>query len=299
MWFSSMSEILTFANLVHAISGGLGSAVSITIVYPLETARTRLQVDHDVKPLSSIPLVKWIFKREGLTGLYRGWGSLVLALFLTNFTYFYVFHGLRHVFSGGALAATDLGCASVAGVITVLISNPVWVVNTRLKLQGVPGASSREIKQLKRPRYRGVIDCFAQIIRDEGVRSLWAGTASSLLLVANPALQFVSYEALKRGSLFTWAPTDSLQHVCNGVTAKMVATILTYPLQVVQTQRRAGFARLSMMGQMAATFKENGIMGLFRGLETKLTQTLLTAAIMFVVYEKLAATVFGMAGVER
>jgi len=29
------------------------------------------------------------------SGLYRGWFSLVSSLFLTNFVYFYVFHGLK------------------------------------------------------------------------------------------------------------------------------------------------------------------------------------------------------------
>lgn len=41
-------------------------------------------------------------------------------------------------------------------------------------------------------------DAFAQIIRCEGVGALWNGTLTSLLLVLNPAIQFMIYEALKR-----------------------------------------------------------------------------------------------------
>lgn len=41
-------------------------------------------------------------------------------------------------------------------------------------------------------------DAFAQIIRDEGVGALWNGTFPSLLLVLNPAIQFMIYEGLKR-----------------------------------------------------------------------------------------------------
>lgn len=37
-----------------------------------------------------------------------------------------------------------------------------------------------------------------QIIRDEGVGALWNGTFPSLLLVLNPAIQFMIYEGLKR-----------------------------------------------------------------------------------------------------
>lgn len=41
-------------------------------------------------------------------------------------------------------------------------------------------------------------DAFVQIIRDEGVGALWNGTFPSLLLVLNPAIQFMIYEGLKR-----------------------------------------------------------------------------------------------------
>lgn len=41
-------------------------------------------------------------------------------------------------------------------------------------------------------------DTFSQIIADEGVGALWNGTLPSLLLVFNPAVQFMIYEAMKR-----------------------------------------------------------------------------------------------------
>lgn len=41
-------------------------------------------------------------------------------------------------------------------------------------------------------------DAFEQIIRKEGVGALWNGTFPSLLLVLNPAIQFMIYEGLKR-----------------------------------------------------------------------------------------------------
>lgn len=41
-------------------------------------------------------------------------------------------------------------------------------------------------------------DAFSQIITNEGVRTLWNGTLPSLILVLNPAVQFMIYEAMKR-----------------------------------------------------------------------------------------------------
>lgn len=41
-------------------------------------------------------------------------------------------------------------------------------------------------------------DAFSQIIANEGVRTLWNGTLPSLILVLNPAVQFMIYEGMKR-----------------------------------------------------------------------------------------------------
>lgn len=41
-------------------------------------------------------------------------------------------------------------------------------------------------------------DAFSQIIANEGVGTLWNGTLPSLVLVLNPAVQFMIYEAMKR-----------------------------------------------------------------------------------------------------
>lgn len=41
-------------------------------------------------------------------------------------------------------------------------------------------------------------DAFSQIIATEGVGTLWNSTLPSLILVLNPAVQFMFYEAMKR-----------------------------------------------------------------------------------------------------
>lgn len=102
------------------------------------------------------------------------------------------------------------------GVVNVLTTTPLWVVNTRLKLQGSKFRSA----DIQPTNYAGIFgktlksepvsfhsiycqrfllpDAFFQIIRDEGVGALWNGTFPSLLLVLNPAIQFMIYEGLKR-----------------------------------------------------------------------------------------------------
>lgn len=45
--------------------------------------------------------------------------------------------------------------------------------------------------------------------------------------------------------------------------------------------------------------RKHGVLGLYKGLEAKLLQTVLTAALMFVVYEKITAATFKLMGMHR
>lgn len=54
----------------------------------------------------------------------------------------------------------------------------------------------------------------------------------------------------------------------------------------------------SSMWCLLYCFRSNGFRGLYKGMEAKLLQTVLTAALMFMVYEKIVAMTFRMMGLE-
>lgn len=70
-------------------------------------------------------------------------------------------------------SATPLGptmhmiAAAEAGILTLVMTNPIWVVKTRLCLQYGRDVQSAET------RYNGMIDALAKIYRQEGVRGLY------------------------------------------------------------------------------------------------------------------------------
>lgn len=57
--------------------------------------------------------------------------------------------------------------AAEAGILTLVMTNPIWVVKTRLCLQ-----YGRE-NELPQNRYNGMCDALAKIYRVEGVRGLY------------------------------------------------------------------------------------------------------------------------------
>ncbi|NWI50461.1 PM34 protein, partial [Calyptomena viridis] len=239
---------------------------------------------------------------------YRGWFPVISSLCCSNFVYFYTFNSLKALWVKGQHSTTgkDLVLGVVAGVVNVLLTTPLWVVNTRLKLQG---AKFRN-EDIVPTNYRGIIDAFHQIIRDEGVSALWNGTFPSLLLVFNPAIQFMFYEGFKRKLLKKQLQLTSLDAFVIGAIAKAVATTLTYPLQTVQSILRFGRHRLNPENRTLGSLRNVlyllqqrvrrfGLVGLYKGLEAKLLQTVLTAALMFLVYEKLTAATFTVMGLKH
>uniref|UniRef100_A0A8B9CHK8 Solute carrier family 25 member 17 n=2 Tax=Anser TaxID=8842 RepID=A0A8B9CHK8_9AVES len=305
---AAMSSVASYESLVHAVSGAVGSVTAMTVFFPLDTARLRLQVDEKRKSKTTPAVLLEIIKEEGLLAPYRGWFPVISSLCCSNFVYFYTFNSLKTLWVKGQHSTTgkDLVLGVVAGVANVLLTTPLWVVNTRLKLQG---AKFRN-EDIVPTNYKGIIDAFHQIIRDEGVLALWNGTFPSLLLVFNPAIQFMFYEGFKRKLLKRQAELTSLDVFVIGAIAKAVATTLTYPLQTVQSILRFGRHRLNpenrTLGSLKNVFyllrervRRFGLIGLYKGLEAKLLQTVLTAALMILVYEKLTAATFTVMGLKR
>jgi len=72
--------------------------------------------------------------------------------------------------------------------VTSVLTNPIWVIKTRMCLQrpGQPGS------------YRGLLDAVRQIYRTEGVASFYKGLVPSLFGVLHGGVQFMAYEELKK-----------------------------------------------------------------------------------------------------
>lgn len=85
-------------------------------------------------------------------------------------------------------AGQHLLAAAEASAITAMMTNPIWVVKTRVFAtpHNAPGA------------YNGLFNSFARIYRAEGMRGLYRGSLLALVGVSNGSIQFATYEEIKR-----------------------------------------------------------------------------------------------------
>ena len=259
--------------------------------------------------------------------LYRGAAPVVTTLGISNYVFFYALNMVK-----GTLAARSDGnnnnskaksllASSLAGIINVLLTNPLWVANLRI-VKGMKSKSSVETN---------LFAMVAKIAEEEGIGHLWSGTWASILLVSNPVIQFFTYEQIKMAllrrrqdrqrirvgssplsavppSLNTLSPVDAF---VIGAVAKTIATVATYPLQLAQTVLRLQEKRSptgtgtdgkpnheqtkhdatdgdkDTLRCLVRIYQEGGVAGIYQGMNAKLLQTVLTASFMFIAYEKI------------
>eukprot|EP00095_Tigriopus_kingsejongensis_P011203 maker-scaffold263_size232787-snap-gene-1.19 protein:Tk11203 transcript:maker-scaffold263_size232787-snap-gene-1.19-mRNA-1 annotation:"solute carrier family 25 member 47" len=153
-------SLISYESLVHAISGACGSGSAMAVTLPLDTIRTRLLLDPGQSRRGSWQMLGRIVHEEGVLSLYYGAQSTILCVMVSNFVYFYAFHGLKQMLVGKASAQTaakDLLLACLAGCVNVGLTNPLWVVNSQLKMQGQSRRSKvNEGTTHPRLRFRGL-----------------------------------------------------------------------------------------------------------------------------------------------
>uniref|UniRef100_T1IIK0 Peroxisomal membrane protein PMP34 n=1 Tax=Strigamia maritima TaxID=126957 RepID=T1IIK0_STRMM len=292
-------HLLSYENLVHAISGAAGSVFAMSSFYPLDTVRCILQIDEKRKSKNTLVMLMDIMTDGGISSLYKGLLPVLVSVCASNFVYFYTFHGLKAFYGTpkNQNAARDLLLACLAASVNVLSTTPLWVVTTRLKLQGTK-LHSKELTTDSAPLYNGLLDGLIKVYKKEGAAGLWSSTLPSLILVLNPGIQYMVYETLKRQirGISNAQDLNAFTYFCIGAWAKAIATVVTYPIQLIQSKFRYGnkdnTKQMGILETISHILRTQGIQGLFKGLEAKLLQTVLTAALMLVCYEKIAAFVF-------
>lgn len=180
-----------------------------------------------------------------------------------------------------------------AGVSTVLVTNPLWVVKTRLQTQDM-GLKTNWT------RYKGTIDGLRQIIRKEGCSRLYAGLVPSLIGVAHVAVQFPLYEHLKmrlsRRSRGRHGQLSFRDYVVASGVSKMVASTVTYPHEVLRANMHFNGTKpfSGLRATLRAIMKEEGIRGFYRGCGVNLCRAVPSAAITFTSFEMISTCLKGI-----
>jgi len=188
--------------LGNLASGGAAGATSLCFVYPLDFARTRLAADigksgadREFSGLGNC-LTK-IFKTDGISGLYKGFGVSVQGIIIYRACFFGIYDTVRALIPKPAEMGIgfipDLVFAwMIAQTVTTvsgIISYPFDTVRRRLMMQS--GRKGGEIM------YKGTLDCWKKIAANEGGGAFFKGAFSNVLRGTGGALVLVMYDEMK------------------------------------------------------------------------------------------------------
>ena len=257
----------------------------MTLTYPLITLSTRAQVESKRADTSTLAAVKHIINREGVSGLYSGLDSALFGISVTNFVYYYWYEWTRSFFEKAAEKAgraskklttvESMIAGAVAGSATVLLTNPIWVVNTRMTAkqnqsgdEKLPGPASEKAPEKKKSS--SSIGTLMALLKDEGPASLMAGVLPALVLVINPILQYTIYEQLKNmlEKRKKVGPRDAFYL---GALGKLLATTITYPYITVKSRAHVATREKPTEGMtrsLQRIVREEGWSGLYKGMDT-------------------------------
>ena len=309
----------------HAPSSPSWSIHSSTTTYESTQQQQQQQIDssrthNNNNQGGKVGLWQCLLRLQERKALYQGVTPVITTIVTSQFVFFYMHAYMKSILllkqqhtsvlsnNHRQRASLSLIASCLAGVINVICTNPLWVVNMSIVTGQSKSSSLR--KELVR------------MIQTFGLRHMWKGTGASILLVSNPVIQFFCYEQLKvarlaaaaaaagRATAVAAATTTTttmlppVEAFVVGALAKAVATVITYPLQLTQTILRLkddndndndndhhhGRYKGSL-DCLIQLYQRNGLQEWFTGMKAKLLQTVLTAAFTFLTYEQILGAV--------
>lgn len=156
---------------------------------------------------------------------------------------------------------------ALAGSATVLLTNPIWVINTRMTTRkransvgALPGTP-----EAKAPSSVGTL---LALLKEEGPLALFSGVLPALVLVINPILQYTLFEQLRNVVERRRKVTPFIAFLL-GALGKLVATSVTYPYITLKSRMHVagrGGDKEGMGQAMSRIIREEGWAGLYRGM---------------------------------
>ena len=178
------------------------------------------------------------------------------------------------------------------GALTAVMTNPFWVIKTRMC------TTTRHTSDA----YTGLWNGLTRLAKEEGIRGLYRGMVPALFGTSHGAIQFMAYEEMKkwrndalkrRGE----SPEDehnaklsNSEYLLMAASSKVVATVTTYPYQVLRSRLQDRQTRDAYKGVIDCISKiraAEGYVGFYKGLAPNIIRVLPGTCITFLVYENL------------
>jgi len=220
-------------------TAGLAACIADMFTFPLDTTKVRLQIQGEggvvaVQSSGVLRTLANIVKYEGVTALYSGivpglqrqmaFSAIRIGAYETVRESYREMTGAR---DGLQMLGVRIAAGVTTGTLAILVAQPTDVVKVRMQAAG------------KNNKYKGVVDAYLSIARQEGFKSgLYRGTMPNIArnCIINVG-ETVVYDAAKEYIINSKLMVDGIQcHLASAVVAGITATLVASPVDVVKTR---------------------------------------------------------------
>ena len=174
-----------------------------------------------------------IIQSEGVAALFSGVSATILRQTLYSTTRMGLYDILKNKWTdketGNLPLTSKIAAGLIAGGVGAAVGNPADVAMVRMQADG-------RLPVDQRRNYKSVIDALGQMTKQEGVGSLWRGSA----LTVNRAMivtasQLATYDQIKEMILEKRVMSDGIgTHVTASFAAGFVAAVASNPIDVIK-----------------------------------------------------------------
>ncbi|GCC21371.1 solute carrier family 25 member 44-like isoform X3 [Chiloscyllium punctatum] len=264
-------------------------------VYPAALIRTRLQVQKGKSYYHGTfdAFIK-ILRAEGIRGLYRGF--LVNTLTLISGQGYITTYELVRVYVANysnSNAVKSLVAGGAASLVAQSIIVPIDIISQHLMVAGHKGNLGRFKLSSNNRKYKQAFgqtqEVVAQIFRLDGPKGFYRGYLASLMTyIPNSAIWWPFYHFYAE-QLSKLVPNECPHLVLQGIAgplAAATASTLTNPMDVVRARVQVG-GRSSIIGTFKHLLREEGPLGLTKGLSARILSSAPTTLLLVIGYETL------------
>lgn len=229
-------------------------------------------------------------KTQGISTIYTGCPAFVIGNTVKAAVRFLGFDYIKNLLRDpetGELTKTRGVIAGLgAGVLeSVVAVTPFETIKTAMI----------DDRQLKEPKYQGLVRGTSRLIRDKGLSGIYKGVVPvTMRQGANQSVRLGSYNAMKTiiqdYKQDQNAPLSSVETFIVGAIAGIITVYTTMPLDTVKTRMQSLEAKSEYRGTLhcfSRIFKEEGLATFWKGATPRLGRLVLSGGIVFTVYEKL------------
>jgi len=275
-----------------AVAGTLARTMAQSLIHPIDTIKTRLQVKTPVEKL-----MRWRNKIQtkivsvsfggrpvgkvqnvlyrGPRDIYLGLGGSVVSTLGVGWLYFSTYQAVKgtldEVLPESWASLGHMTAASAGALVSAIVRVPGDTLKHRVQAYFYP-------------------DCWTaarDLVRREGLGGLYKGFGATLIRdVPEIAIQFTVYESMRRhlAQKRGQATLPTYEHLLLGAIAGSVASSCTMPLDYIKTVVQCGRAE-PLWEVVVKTVQAEGPKGLFKGMAQRVAMTTIMSAAFFGLFE--------------